>query len=83
MLKARDAYKSMLAITFTNKAANELRARIISRLRELADPVKEIGETGFFGFKDRESLSTRASEVLSAVLHDNDCLLYTSPSPRD
>ncbi len=78
MLKARDAYKSMLAITFTNKAANELRARIISRLRELADPVKEIGETGFFGFQDRESLSTRASEVLSAVLHDNDNLRVTT-----
>lgn len=72
MLRDRNAFRGMLAITFTNKAANELRDRILKRLRSLADARQK--EKDLFGFSDRESLARRAGEVLETVLHHSEFL---------
>jgi ATP-dependent helicase/nuclease subunit A len=74
MLVSPQAYRGMLAITFTNKAANELRGRILKRLSELTDKPDQCGESDFFGLQDARQLSLRASEVLEAVLHQPDFL---------
>ena len=74
LLRDRNAYRGMLAITFTNKAANELRERILKRLHELSNPELPAGEDDFFGFADRKLLAERASEILKTVLHQSEFL---------
>lgn len=77
-LKYTNTYPHILAITFTNKAANEIKQRILDTLHEIAlsvpgqikgktkDIVKDLCQnTGL----DEANIITNAGTVLSSVLH--------------
>ena len=77
-LRYPTAYSGIVAITFTNKAANELKERIVSRLKELTNPDRKAEDQDLFGFEDRQQLADRAHQVLKRVLHDFDNLKVTT-----
>ncbi len=56
ILRDKEAYKHILAVTFTNKATDEMKQRIIEELYNLA--------------KSGSDESERAREVLISILHD-------------
>jgi ATP-dependent exoDNAse (exonuclease V) beta subunit len=80
-LASQAYFRHILAITFTNKAANEMKQRIVTALSHLAAPdenrqgaiirfmLPDLEKaTGF----SPEEISSRATAVLSRILHDYD-----------
>ncbi|MFD2036896.1 UvrD-helicase domain-containing protein [Belliella marina] len=73
-LKNPQSFRSILAVTFTNKATQEMKERIVKELKRLKDNVKP-GETmdaeimSALGLSEVE-LKLRASQTLTAILHD-------------
>ncbi len=71
--KDRYAYRHILAVTFTNKATDEMKRRILKELHILA---KNPGESGYYDFfvpgkfPSGADIQQKAAAVLSDMLHD-------------
>ena len=71
--KDKQAYRHILAVTFTNKATDEMKRRILDELYLLAtDPQKSPYFKDFVPsvFKTADALQERASGQLGGILHD-------------
>jgi len=75
-LKKPESFRHILAITFTNKAANEMKERVIGTLKDLTDPEKQpidsLSEIIEDINLDLTELRIRAQKLLSIILHNYD-----------
>ena len=72
LFKYENNYKKILAVTFTNKATEEMKSRIISQLSKLANGEKSDYENYLikkYKFTS-DALKQKAKSVLSKILHD-------------
>ena len=66
-----DAYRHILAVTFTNKATDEMKRRILKELAVLAEnPEASPYYKELLAIADKDTLQKRASAQLSGILHD-------------
>ena len=78
-LKKPDQFKQILAITFTNKAASEMKERIIHYLRELSADTPDVNSAAFkFLLPDivketnisEDEIFAKSRQVLNSILHN-------------
>ena len=68
-----DSYKKILALTFTNNSANEMKNRILDELSQISkDPLKSIiyQETKLKSLFKEQQISKKATKVLNKILHN-------------
>ena len=72
LLKNPQNYRHILAVTFTNKATNEMKTRILETLNQLASgqPSKYIAEIQKENHLSEELIRKNAKQVLRNILHD-------------
>jgi ATP-dependent helicase/nuclease subunit A len=69
VLRNPEEYKSILAITFTNKAADEMKSRIIQKLQDLADDKDKTLEQTLINEGVKTNIGLNAEIVLKKILH--------------
>ena len=84
-LKSPSKFKHILALTFTNKAANEMKERILHTLGEIknntAAVAKLIPEIALEEAISEKLVIAKAAKVLSNILHNySDFSIYTIDS---
>ncbi len=82
LFQEKDNYKHILAATFTNKATEEMKSRIISELHTLAKGHESAHRSYLLKhlpfIKSEEELNRRAQHTLSNILHDYSHLSITT-----
>ncbi len=75
LIKSPDAYRHIAAVTFTKKATNEMKERILSQLYGIAnllksseDYIRKMEEA--YPHMSREEISKNAGRALNLILHD-------------
>jgi ATP-dependent helicase/nuclease subunit A len=72
LFQSKNNYKKILAVTFTNKAASEMKKKILDQLYSLSLGTGQ-NKTDFIkGYSDKteETISLEAKEILNNILHD-------------
>ncbi len=72
LFKGNEAYRYILAVTFTNKATAEMKSRIIKELFNLADnrPSDYLSLLSEEGEKSETEIRNQAGKILITILHD-------------
>lgn len=72
LFNSRSSYKKILAVTFTNKAASEMKRKILTQLYSLSEGKnKELaGMLSKMSGKTEEEIMAAANPILNNILHD-------------
>ena len=68
-----DSYKKVLALTFTNNSANEMKKRVLEELKQISiEPSKSLvfQSSGLSKFFTTNSIKRRAKKILNKILHN-------------
>ena len=73
VLKRPKDFQHILAITFTNKATEEMKSRVLHQLRDMAEGNKSAMQTALLaelgGLLNEDALRQRAGEVYELIIH--------------